>query len=271
MIWAGIDAGSRTTKIVLLEHGGTGSFSPSGVQGQPVCRPLASGLADQGPNPEVIARSLLERVCTDSDVMRSDISRIVATGYARHAISFADTTITEITCHARGVTHLLPETRTVIEIGGQDSKILRLDESGAVRDFAMNDRCAAGSGRFLEVLADRFGIGIEALGDMARHSASPAAINSTCVVFAETEIIGLVANGAQPADIIAGVQASIAARVATLAGPGLTPPVAFTGGVALVPTMAKALEAALGVPITVAPTPQFTGALGAGLLARSCC
>ena len=259
MICAGIDAGSRTTKVVLLDTRGE-------AQAASLCHQLGHAIADQGPRPDEIARELFEQTLRESDLSRSEVSRIVATGYARRAISFADDVVTEITCHARGVTHLLPGTRTVIEIGGQDSKILRLDESGSVRDFAMNDRCAAGCGRFLEVLAGRFGIGIEALAGMARRSLRPAEINSTCVVFAETEIIGLLAGGAQPAEIVAGVVSSIASRVATLAGGEVSAPVVFTGGVALLPSMAEALGSALGAGITVAPDPQYTGALGAALM-----
>jgi len=261
MIYAGVDAGSRALKIALVD-----GDAARGTQAGSLPHGTALALADQGPRPEEIARSLFERLLSDNDLLRSDVSRIIATGYARHAISFADMVITEITCHAAGVTYLLPETRSVVEVGGQDSKLIRLDDSGAVRDFSMNDRCAAGSGRFLEVLADRFGISLEALSDLARHSRDPSAISSTCVVFAETEIIGLLASGAQPADIIAGVLASIASRVAALAAGHLTPPVAFTGGVALIPTMTTALEEALGVPVTAAPRPQYTGALGAALL-----
>jgi len=253
VICAGIDAGSRATKVVLLE-------SPAG-------RVVASGLVDQGLNPDAVAAALLRRVLAESELTRHAIRRIIATGYARSAVSSAHTTVTEITCQARAVCSLVPEARTVIDIGGQDSKVLHLDEAGEVRDFAMNDRCAAGSGRFLEVLAARFQVGLEALGELAARSHTPAPINSTCVVFAETEIIGLLAAGAEPSDIAAGVAASIATRIAALAAGRATPPVILTGGVALVPNMAAALSATLRQPIRVAPTPQFTGALGAALIA----
>jgi len=155
----------------------------------------------------------------------------------------------------------------VVEIGGQDSKLLRLDETGAVRDFAMNDRCAAGTGRFLEMVADRLDAGLGDLGPLAAGAATPASISSTCVVFAETEIIALLAAGTGRGDIVAGVQHAIAERVATMAGRSVTPPLVFTGGVALVPGMADALARAMGCDLTVPPDPQLTGALGAAVLA----
>ena len=253
MICAGIDAGSRTIKIALLD-------SDSG-------RVVATGSADQGVRQDELSAKLLADVLAGAGLTRGDLGRTVATGYARNIVSAADTTITEITCHAVGVSRACPGVRTVIEIGGQDSKLMRLSETGTVRDFAMNDRCAAGTGRFLELVAVRLGVGLAELGDLARQARTPSAISSMCVVFAETEIIGLLASGASPADIVAGVQASIASRVGAMAGRHVQPPVVFTGGVALVPGMEAALAAALGRPITVAPNPQMTGALGAAILA----
>jgi predicted CoA-substrate-specific enzyme activase len=195
------------------------------------------------------------------------VRSIVATGYGRNAVRFADTTITEITCHARGVFHLTPAARTIIEIGGQDSKCITLEDGGHVRDFSMNDRCAAGSGRFLEMVAARLGVDLPGLGDLSRTSRKPASISSMCVVFAETEIIGLLAEGMPAADIAAGVQSAIALRVAALAGRAVTPPVCFTGGVALQAGMMRAMESAFGCTVQVPPLPQYTGALGAALLA----
>jgi predicted CoA-substrate-specific enzyme activase len=253
MICAGIDGGSRTIKIVLLESG--------------THRVRASGVRDQGVDHDRLARELFEELLARANLDRRDVVRIVATGYTRSAVTLADTTVTEITCHAAGVRHAVPGAATVIEIGGQDSKLLRLGPDGGVRDFAMNDRCAAGTGRFLELVAARLGVGLDALGGLAHRARSPSPISSTCAVFAETEIIGLLASGAQPADIVAGVQASVASRVAAMTGHGVAPPVIFTGGVALVPGMAEALSAVLRFPVRVAPKPQMTGALGAALLA----
>ena len=253
MIYAGIDAGSRATKVVLFDSEQS--------------RIIGSGLADQGVEQQRLAADLLECTCQDAKVDRAAIKALVATGYGRNAVRFADTTITEITCHAQGVYHLAPSVRTIIEIGGQDSKFITLEDGGRVQDFSMNDRCAAGSGRFLEVVAARLGVDLSTLGDLSRHSRQAALISSMCVVFAETEIIGLLAEGIAPADIAAGVQNAIAQRVATLAGRAVTPPVCFTGGVALQSGMVRALATALSCDVCVSSLPQYTGALGAAILA----
>ena len=253
MIYAGIDAGSRATKVVLFDAEGS--------------RIVGSGLADQGVEQQGLAADLFERTCRDAGLGRAGVGPIVATGYGRNAVRFADTTITEITCHARGVHHLMPETRTIIEIGGQDSKFITLEDGGRVRDFAMNDRCAAGSGRFLEVVAARLGVDLATLGELSRESRQAALISSMCVVFAETEIIGLLAEGVAAADIAAGVQNAIAQRVAGLAGRAVATPICFTGGVALQSGMVRALETAFACALRVSPLPQYTGALGAALLA----
>jgi predicted CoA-substrate-specific enzyme activase len=255
MICAGIDAGSRAIKIVLIN-----------TDNQKV---VGKGLADQGVEQDKLASELLDRVMDNSGVTRKDVTSIVATGYGRNAVTIADTTITEITCHAVGVYHLVPKAKTVIDIGGQDSKLLRLNAFGKVRDFAMNDRCAAGTGRFLEVVAQRLGVELESLGPMAAKSRNPAAISSMCVVFAETEIIGLLASGIAREDIVAGVQASIAARIMGMAGRNAEPPIIFTGGVAMVSGMDAALETALGQSVAISPEPQMTGALGAAILASN--
>jgi len=257
MICAGIDAGSRAVKIVLWDND----------RGQVV----ASTVADQGIDQSRLTDDLLQALLTSSGLERDRVSRIVATGYGRNILTFADTTITEITCHAVGTRHLVPDAATVIDIGGQDSKLIRMSPDGSVRDFAMNDRCAAGTGRFLEVVAARLEVDLDKLGELAAGSTTPAAISSMCVVFAETEIIGLLASGASPNDIVAGVQASLTQRVAAMAGRRVEEPIVFTGGVAMIPGMDKALSAALAHPVSIAPDPQFTGALGAALLAARQC
>jgi predicted CoA-substrate-specific enzyme activase len=254
MVYAGIDAGSRAIKVVLIGDDGSGI--------------IAQGQVDQGVEQDKLACGFFEKVLADGGVGRSEVRRIVATGYGRGAISIADTTITEITCHAVGVRHLVPDVRTVIDIGGQDSKLVRLDRNGKVRDFAMNDRCAAGTGRFLEVVADRLGLSLGDLGPRAARSRSHAAISSMCVVFAETEIIGLLAGGRAREDIVAGVQTAIASRIVAMAGRNVESPIIFTGGVARISGMETALQTALGQPVAVSPEPQMTGALGAALLAR---
>ncbi len=253
MICAGIDAGSRAVKVVLWD-----------AQGQ---RVRGEGCSDQGVRQDDLAGRLLDDVLDRAGLGRSDLARTVATGYGRNVVSAADTTVTEITCHAAGVRHVMPSARTVIEIGGQDSKLLRLADDGSVRDFAMNDRCAAGTGRFLEMVAQRLGVALEDLGELAGRAAQPAAISSMCVVFAETEIISLLAAGTAPEDIVAGVQNAIASRVSGMVGRSVATPIAFTGGVALVPGMDRALTAALNQGVEIVPRPQMTGALGAALIA----
>jgi predicted CoA-substrate-specific enzyme activase len=255
MLCVGIDAGSRAIKIVLMDVA--------------TDRVITSGVADQGVEHNALAISLYEQVLDEADRDPREVSRVVATGYARSGIEIADATITEITCHARGVHRLIPDVKTIVEIGGQDSKLVRLNGDGVVYDFAMNDRCAAGTGRFLEMVTARLGVELHALGDLARQSRKPAAISSMCAVFAETEIIGLLASGVEPSDIAAGVQASVASRVAAMAGRKVDPPVVFTGGVAMIPGMVDALSMTFGQPVSVAPGPQMTGALGAAIVAST--
>ena len=253
MIYAGIDAGSRAIKVVLLDDASR--------------EVVAAGAMDQGVEQDALAMQLLDRLLEENHLARDRLRSIVATGYGRKLITAADKAITEITCQGWGVRHRLPEARTIIDIGGQDSKLLRLNGDGGMEEFIMNDRCAAGTGRFLEVLATRLGVKLGSLGEMAARSRQPAIISSMCVVFAETEIVGLLASGTTPEDIVAGVQASIATRVTAMAGRNLALPIVLTGGVAMVPGMDNALESALGNPVTIAADPQLTGALGAALLA----
>jgi predicted CoA-substrate-specific enzyme activase len=253
MICAGIDAGSRTLKIVLLDAEGL--------------TPLAAEVRDQGIDQDRLAAELLDRLLQSRRLRRSDLGAVVATGYGRKLVSAADATVTEITCQTWGVRHCVPEARTIIDIGGQDSKLVRLKADGTVTDFVMNDRCAAGTGRFLEMLATQLGVPFSSLGSLVARSRSPAVISSMCVVFAETEIVGLLASGVPPEDILTGVQSAVATRIAAMAGRMLTEPILFTGGVALVPGMGAALEAVLGRPVQIAPQPQCSCALGAALLA----
>lgn len=255
MICAGIDAGSRAIKVALVdEHS---------------LRVLACGVADQGVDQDALASRLFLEVLKKAAANREAVGRIVATGYGRSIVSLADTTITEITCQAAGVRHLVPDAALVIDIGGQDSKVIWLDGGGQVRDFAMNDRCAAGTGRFLEVVATRLGAKPDGLGELGGRSRCAAAISSMCVVFAETEIVGLLASGTKPEDIVAGVQASIATRVASMVGRRASGPVVFTGGVAMVSGMEAALAEAMQTPVRMAPQPQMTAAIGAAVMAAN--
>jgi len=253
MICAGIDAGSRAIKVVLFDHAQS--------------KLLGAGVVDQGVDQSRLAEGLYDQTLSETGLTRANIHAVVATGYGRNRVSIANTTITEITCHARGVYHLASGTRSIVEIGGQDSKVIRLEDGGRVRDFSMNDRCAAGTGRFLEMVAARLGTDLDRLGDLSAQSRQPALISNTCVVFAETEIIGLLAEGVAAADIAAGVQKAMATRLAAMAGRALEAPVCFTGGVALQSGMRHALEETLGCAVHVPPQPQFTGALGAAILA----
>ncbi|MHC4459805.1 MAG: acyl-CoA dehydratase activase [Planctomycetota bacterium] len=253
MISAGVDAGSRAIKIVLIDADSK--------------QVIAKAVTDQGVEQNKIALQLFERLLKDNGIDKEDVHRIVATGYGRNIVSIADTTITEITCQAVGVRQLLPATMTIIDIGGQDSKLVRLDRTGKVHDFMMNDRCAAGTGRFLEVVAERLEVDLHSLGEMAAKSKKPATISSMCVVFAETEIIGLLAAGEAKEDIVAGVQAAIATRIMAMAGRRIDLPIIFTGGVAMVSGMDAALQSALQRSVAVSSDPQMTGALGAAILA----
>ena len=253
MFCAGIDAGSRAIKIVLVD--------------QQTREVLGYGMTDQGVSQNEIAMKLLDEVIADSGVSRDNLGCVIGTGYGRDSIELVTETVTEITCHACGVVHLYPDCRTIIDIGGQDSKLIRLKEDGRVRDFVMNDRCAAGTGRFLEVVADRLHLPLEEFGQMATAAENPSAISSMCVVFAETEITGLLASGERQENIIAGVQVSIATRLSSMAGRGAQQPVVFTGGVSLVPGMKQAVETALKCDISIAENPRFTGALGGALIA----
>jgi predicted CoA-substrate-specific enzyme activase len=254
MLVCGIDVGARTSEIVLLDTEAPDAF--------------AHRIADTGHDPARTGRRLFDEALAERQVGPGDIARTVATGYGRASLPFATEAITEITCHARGVRHYVPDVRAIVDIGGQDSKVIVLDERGAVADFAMNDRCAAGTGRFLEIVARILDLDIDQLGEVAVGATRPAEISSMCAVFAESEVIGLLARGTRREDVLAGVHASIASRVASLASRLNTqPPAVFTGGVALNDAMVKAVGRAIALELTVPPEPQITGALGAALIA----
>jgi predicted CoA-substrate-specific enzyme activase len=250
----GLDLGSRAVKAVL--------FDPDGGR-------IAAAVVREGsPDKAADAGLLLRDVLAGAACGRADIRRIVATGYGRGQAGFADEATTEISCHAAGIAALHPEARTVIDIGGQDSKAIVLGDGGRVRDFAMNDRCAAGSGRFLEVVARILGTDVDGLSGLAAGAAAESEVSSMCVVFAESEVIGMLARGFPREDIAAGIMRSIARRVAGLAERiGVRPPVAFTGGVALNRAMAAALGRELRERLIIPRDPRITGALGAALIA----
>ena len=248
----GIDLGSTSSKGALLNADGeliAYRVFPSGHQPRETAARLRSELMS----------------CAPADNNRL---RCVATGYGRGMVDFADKTVTEITCHARGVRHLHPDCRSIVDIGGQDSKAILLEENGLVRDFAMNDRCAAGTGAFLDFIARRFNLSIDEVASIHSSNPEPLEVSSTCVVFAETEVVGLISGGSRIEDVLAGVQRSIARRVAQMVERlGREEPVYFSGGVALNETIRLELEKALGVPLRRCSEPQLTAAIGAALLA----
>jgi predicted CoA-substrate-specific enzyme activase len=221
------------------------------------------------------ARRALEAALEVAETPANRLGRVVATGYGRRAIDFADDVITEITACARGAA-AADETaapagvppRLVIDVGGQDAKVILLDADGSVRDFLMNDKCAAGTGRFLEVMAGALDVPLDRFGALAATSQVPAPINATCTVFAESEVVSLVASGAAPADIAAGVLAAVASRLAQMARPMMgehADSVLFCGGGARNAGLRAALERALGVRVRVPAEPQHVVALGAAL------
>jgi len=250
----GLDLGSRAVKAVL--------YDPAGG------RLAAACVRDGSPDKITDAEALVREALAAASAQRDEVRRIVVTGYGRIQAGFADETTTEITCHAAGVVALHPEVRTVIDIGGQDSKAIQLsDVGGRVHDFALNDRCAAGSGRFLEVAARILGLDIDGLSDLARRASEESEVSSMCVVFAESEVIGMLARGIAREDIAAGIIRSIARRVAGLAERiGVRPPVAFTGGVAMNEAMVSALGRELRERLIVPADPRITGAIGAAIL-----
>jgi predicted CoA-substrate-specific enzyme activase len=196
------------------------------------------------------------------------ITYLVATGYGRINVPFADRQITEISCHARGIAYLFPEARTVIDIGGQDSKGIKIKDGRAV-DFVMNDKCAAGSGRFLEVAAEELGVELEDLGKLALESKNAVRISNICTVFATQEVVGKLSDGAALPDIIAGLHESIATRVyGMLRRLKIEREVVMTGGGAKNIGLVRALEAKLGFPVLVPAEPLLTGAIGAAMLGR---
>ncbi len=252
-LFAGIDIGSLSTDVVLLDASG---------------RVAGSSVVGTGASTRKACVEALGRALGRAGGREPDIAFTVATGYGRENVASAGLRVTEITCHARGARHLFPDVRTVLDIGGQDSKVIRLSAGGRVIDFAMNDKCAAGTGRFLEVMARALEMDLEEMGPRSLRSKKALAVSSMCTVFAESEVISLIASGAAADDIARGIHAAVADRVAALAERvGIGPPVAMTGGVAKNPGARKALEDRLGVSLLVPDDPQTAGALGAALIA----
>jgi len=231
-------------------------------------RILSTRLIPSGYDHRAAGQRVLEALKAEAGLRPDRPLPLVATGYGRSALPFADRAVTEITCHAAGAHYLNPGVRSVIDIGGQDSKVIAMGEGGRVVDFAMNDKCAAGTGRFLEVMARALEVPIETFGEVAAAADRPAAISSTCTVFAESEVISLISRGVSRENILAGIHEAIAARVFAMAARlGLRPPLMMTGGVARNGGVVRALERRCGHPIEVSPHAQLTGAIGAALVA----
>jgi predicted CoA-substrate-specific enzyme activase len=249
MISVGIDIGSTATKAVVFKE-----------------EILGKALVPTGWDPKEAGLLAFREALRIAGIAEARVERIVGTGYGRISLPIFTSRVTEITCHARGAHHLHPCTRTVIDIGGQDCKVISLNADGSVADFIMNDKCAAGTGRFLQVMAGILDVSLDELGKLAAD-ADPVLLSSMCTVFAESEIIGLLARGTGKESIAAGIIDTIAQRIHGLAGRvPLMEIVTFTGGIAQNGDICEKIAASLGARLHVPADPQFVGALGAALI-----
>ncbi len=252
MLTMGVDIGSTSSKAVIMEDGVR-------IAARQV---VQVGTGTRGP------AEVYQNVLREAGVTRSEIDRIVATGYGRLKFAEADRELSEVSCHGKGVRFLCPEVRTVIDIGGQDAKALLLDEWGNLENFMMNDKCAAGTGRFLEAMARVLDVKVEELGEISLRSDHPTSISSTCAVFAESEVISRLSAEESIENIAAGIHASVAKKVGGLAvRVGYVPQVAMSGGVAKNKGIVKAMERELKCSIIVPEDCQMAGAIGAALFA----
>ncbi len=255
MLVAGIDIGSATGKAVIM---GDGEMVGSAV------------LSSQG-HPVKTADSVMEKAMAEAGLESvEEIDNVVSTGYGRLNITYASDNLSEIACHGRGAHWMDPTLRTVIDIGGQDCKVISISDAGAVMEFAMNDRCAAGTGRFFESIARALCCGLEGLSALENQGDNPSKITHQCTVFAESEVITLVNEGEEMNDIIAGINLSVAKRVSAMVRRvGLIDNVAMTGGCSKNHGLAKALGKSLKTEIRSLPgDPQLAGAIGAAVFAR---
>ena len=253
MYFAGVDIGSTMTKTVLMDTNG---------------KVLSAIKGPTGPEHRQLANEVMKMALEQADLQLDDISYVVATGYGRLNVPFADRQITELTCHARGVSSLFPDAKTAIDIGGQDAKCMKISD-GKLLDFAMNDKCAAGTGRFLEVIAATLGIKLEELGDMSLKSAKKVEISNLCTIFAQQEVVARLSEGEKPEDIIAGLHDALSSRVAALARRlKIEPDVVLTGGVAKNVGIVRAMKENLGCELLIPEDPLLTGAMGAAILAK---
>jgi predicted CoA-substrate-specific enzyme activase len=249
----GVDVGSTQTKAVLLDMDRA---------------VVARTLIDTGANVKRAGQRAIDSILEESGAPREDVAFIVGTGYGRYKVEAGDAQVTEISCHARGAQMLFPGSRTVIDMGGQDTKAIKVGPEGDVIDFCMNDKCAAGTGRFLAGAADVLGLTLPEIGEISLRGTRPIRLTSVCTVFVETEILSYLAQKKKIEDILAGVHQAIASRtVGLVRRVGIEEEVTFTGGVARNIGMVRALEDKLGLTLNVSPDAHYTGALGAALFA----
>jgi len=250
---AGVDVGSTQTKAIILDE---------------ERRIVGRTLIDTGANVTRAAERAFDEALKGAGLHREEIAYVVGTGYGRYKVAFGDAQITEISCHAKGASRLFPGTQTVIDMGGQDAKGIRVGEGGEVKDFVMNDKCAAGTGRFLANAAEAIGLSLDEIGEISLRAKNPVRLSTVCTVFVESDIMAYLAQGKKVEDILGGVHSAIAARTVSLVRRvGIEPEVTFTGGVSLNIGMVRALEGKLGMPLNVSPESHFMGAIGAALWA----
>lgn len=252
-LYLGIDAGSTASKCVVIDD--AGEIVSKGLQ--------RSGAGTQGP------KKAVDEALAAAGLSSDDIAFMCATGYGRNLMEGADVQMSELSCHAKGASKLFPGVRTIVDIGGQDAKVLRVDEAGRLENFVMNDKCAAGTGRFLDVMASIFGCEVKELSDYDARSEHVSSISSTCAVFAESEVISKLSTGESIPDIVAGIHASVAERTyGLMRRAGVAPAIAMTGGVALNDGLRSRLAERVGHEILTSPLAQYNGALGAAMYAR---
>lgn len=250
---AGVDVGSTQTKAVIIDES-------NNIVGR--------ALIDTGANVVLAAENAFDKALEASKLEDDEIEYVIGTGYGRYRVTFGNAQVTEISCHGRGASHMFPGTRTVVDMGGQDTKAIRVGPSGEILDFCMNDKCAAGTGRFLGAAAAALAIPLGDLGATALRSTKTVRISTTCTVFAESEVLAWLGKGKKIEDILWGVHQSIAMRSAGLMRRvGVEEQVTFTGGVTRNSAMIKALEEKLGARLNVSEDSHFMGALGAALFA----
>jgi predicted CoA-substrate-specific enzyme activase len=249
----GVDVGSTQTKAVVLDE---------------ERRIVARSLIDTGAYLVRAAERAYEKALADAGIGRGDVGYVIGTGYGRFKVAFGDDQVTEISCHAKGAWALYPNTRTVIDIGGQDTKAIKVSDRGEVLDFAMNDKCAAGSGRFLTNSAEALGMDVGAIGTRSLDAKNPVRLSTVCTIFVETDILSYLAQGKKVEDILAGVHGAIGSRtVALVRRVGSEPEVTFTGGVTRNIGMVRSIEEKLDLRLNVSGDSHYTGALGAAIFA----